>query len=427
MAFDIDIPSALGDKSLEPFFRGWNWLDDPPSPVILHIRRGTHVAPWAATLFGAYAIWLKEVRKKEVYLDYDEETYVGGFLEKIGLPQLLGLKVKASDIDDQNIFPLTRISESKDIAKAATSLVDMLEIGDVEIEGAVKYSIVELLRNVVQHSRSRIGGVVSAVYFPKSKLVDVVVADIGCGLRASLREAYQEINSDQKAIRFAIQPHVSGTFHSGAYQAMKDNAGLGLFFIKEIASRASGGFFLGSGSMLADVWGTAEGNLKKKYIQSSGSGWRGTFALLQLRKETIGEFDALLAMCRQIAAEVRKNRSELAVDFMDEKLEIDGLKVVEVRAFEEDVEEAAHIRESIILPTLESGELLVLDFSGVRAATQSFVHALMYKVFRDGKNLETCMSVSCADGATEEAIRAVAAYASVEDGKQGHPKNALCP
>ncbi|MNE70871.1 hypothetical protein D3C80_1666950 [compost metagenome] len=78
------------------------------------------------------------------------------------------------------------------------------------------------------------------------------------------------------------------------------------------------------------------------------------------------------------------------------------------------MEVAASIRDSIIIPSLDSEELILLDFSGTRAATQSFIHALMYKIFRDGKNLESCLSVSCADSATAEAIKAVAAYAAVE-------------
>lgn len=414
MTFTIEIPSKLGDKDLPAFFTGWAWHDDPPSPVLLRVERGTHVAPWAATLFGAYAVWLKEVRGKEVDLAYDKESYVGKFLERMGLPSLVGQQPQDVEANDSRVFPLTRIAESKQISPIATALMSILKIEDEELEGAVKYALVELLRNIVQHSRSRIGGLVSAVYFPRTGIVDVVVADIGCGLRASLREAYREINSDQKAVRFALLPHVSGTFQSGAYQNMRDNAGLGLFFIKEIASRAGGGFFLGSGDMLADIWGNKDGSLGKKYVQARRGGWRGTFALLQLRKDSIGEFGSLLAKCREIAAEVRKNRSQLAVDFVDEKLEVEGLTTVKVKEFEEDVEAAAAIRENVIIPTLENENLIVLDFSGTRAATQSFVHALMYRVFRDGENLESCLSVSCADSATEEAIKAVAAYAAVE-------------
>lgn len=414
MSFNIDIPSDMGDKNLVNFFKGWTWHDNPPDHVIFTIARGTHLAPWTATLFAAYAVWLKEVRNKSVDIEYDSDSYVGKFVERIGFAEAMGKENKNNELDRRNIFPITRFSKSKDIAKIASSIVSMLDIGDEEIEGAVKYSIVELLRNVVQHSRSRVGGFVSAVYFPKSGLVDVVVADIGCGLRVSLRESYREINSDHKAVKFAMQPHVSGTFHSGEYSSMRDNAGLGLFFIKEIASRANGGFFLGSGDMLADVWGTPEGDQKKRYFHSKTSGWRGTFALLQLRKNTIGEFDGLLSMCRKIAAEVRKDRTELILDFLDEPLELEGIHTIKIHEFEEDVEEAAKVREECILPYLAQGEVIVLDFSKVRAATQSFIHALMYKVFRDGKNLESCLSVSCADGATEEAIKAVVAYANVD-------------
>ncbi|PYQ18200.1 MAG: hypothetical protein DMF81_25615, partial [Acidobacteria bacterium] len=138
-----------------------------------------------------------------------------------------------------------------------------------------------------QHARSRIGGVVTATYFPKTGLVDVAVADIGCGIRATLHERYQEIRDDYKAVKFAIQPHVSGTFQRGAYESMANNAGLGLFFIKEIATLSGGGFFLASGSMLADLWGNLDGSPGKRYFLAKAGGWRGTFALLQLRRDRI--------------------------------------------------------------------------------------------------------------------------------------------
>ncbi len=83
--------------------------------------------------------------------------------------------------------------------------------------------------------------------------------------------------------------------------------------------------------------------------------------------------------------------------------------------FEEDVEAADHVREETIIPALNQDGLVVLDFSGIRAATQSFAHALMYRVFRDASGVEAALSIACADRATQEAIRAVAAYAKVQD------------
>ena len=45
--------------------------------------------------------------------------------------------------------------------------------------------------------------------------------------------------------------------------------------------------------------------------------------------------------------------------------------------FAEDKDEAKKIRTDQILPALQMGESVVLDFSGIRYTTQSFVHALI--------------------------------------------------
>lgn len=50
--------------------------------------------------------------------------------------------------------------------------------------------------------------------------------------------------------------------------------------------------------------------------------------------------------------------------------------------FAEDKDTAAAIREENIRPTLATGQQVTLDFTGVRVATQSFVHALVSEVLR---------------------------------------------
>jgi len=49
----------------------------------------------------------------------------------------------------------------------------------------------------------------------------------------------------------------------------------------------------------------------------------------------------------------------------------------------------------------------------VRFATQSFVHALMYKVIRDGQQIGATLSIANCTNPTREAIMAVAAYAKI--------------
>ena len=133
----------------------------------------------------------------------------------------------------------------------------------------------------------------------------------------------------------------------------------------------------------------------------------------RVTRSAIEEFGDLLQRCREIAAEVRRDPSELKLDFIEDVPELEGATVVKVRDFEEDVERADSVREDQILPALEADGLVVLDFSGIRVATQSFIHALLYRVFRDGNHVETSLSIAGADRATQEAIRAVTAYARV--------------
>jgi len=50
--------------------------------------------------------------------------------------------------------------------------------------------------------------------------------------------------------------------------------------------------------------------------------------------------------------------------------------------FAENKEKARKLRVDVLLPTLENGEDIILDFSGIIGVTQSFVHALISELFR---------------------------------------------
>ena len=113
------------------------------------------------------------------------------------------------------------------------------------------------------------------------------------------------------------------------------------------------------------------------------------------------------------------DKSLLSLDFLDEVPVIEGLTVVPVREFEENVEEAARVRDTVVGPKLAAGEMVVLDFSGIRFATQSFVHACIYKVLRECRNVSSSLSIANSTASTKEAILAVATYASL--GARGLP------
>ena len=416
MTFHIDVPENADDKSLIEFFRGWRWHPAPPSPVQVDFGGCNFIAPYAVTLFAAYILWLRKVKRVHVKVNANKNSVAGDFLAKTGLFEILGQEsiVVNSNNADRTV-KLTRIETSAEIPKFSSAVMDILQIEDEELAGAVQYSLIELLRNVVQHSGSQGGGVAMAQYYPNTGLVELCIADMGLGIKSTINRAYPEIDNSLKAIKLATLPHVSGTFGPSGYTAMHDNAGLGLFFIKQIASLSGGSFFLGSKDALIDIWGDKYGEQKKLYKIAKNGGWPGTFAYLQLRRDSIAEFDGLLTVCRRMAAEARKYPAELALDFIEEIPEVQDLKIINVKSFEEDVETAAKIRDEQILPSISSGTMLVLDFLNVKFATQSFVHALMYKVIRDGQQIGSTLSIANCSKSTREAIMAVAAYAKASE------------
>lgn len=416
MRFELNVPATLDDKHLIDFHRGWRWHLSPPPPIQIDFRACNFIAPYAATLFATYILWLRKVKRLHVKVHANKESIAGAYLNEVGFFEILGEGVDDAPADrPDRVVKLAPIATSAEIPKFASNVMGILQIEDEELAGAVQYSLIELLRNVVQHSNSKCGGLAMAQYYPSTGLVEVCVADMGVGIKETINEVYPEIDDNLKAVKLATLPHVSRTFAPSFYGSMGDNAGLGLFFIKQIASLSGGSFFLASKDALIDVWGDKSGQQKKIYKIAKNGGWPGTFAYLQLRRDTIGDFDEILTVCRRTAAEARKYPAELALDFIEEVPEVENLVVIAVKNFEEDVEQAAKVRDDVIFPTLASGAMIVLDFRGVKFATQSFVHALMYKVIRDGQQIGVTLSIAACTNSTREAIMAVAAYAKAND------------
>ena len=50
--------------------------------------------------------------------------------------------------------------------------------------------------------------------------------------------------------------------------------------------------------------------------------------------------------------------------------------------FAENKDRARKIKDDIIVPALEKGEVVILDFQDVDSATQSFIHALISDIIR---------------------------------------------
>ena len=410
-------PKDMANRDIVEFFQNQEWPTRSTTDITLDFRKLKFIAPWAICLYGAYTSWMREKHQCKIHVKGNPTTMAGAYFAHSKLADLVGDQLVAPDTTAQtgiNTIQLSGIRESADIPPFVAGVMNLLDIDDREMAGATQYSLVELIRNALQHSNSATGGVVMAQSNPGSGEVEVIVADMGEGIRKTLGSAYNgHIEDDTQALNTAIRPHVSGTFEPEVYGSMKDNAGLGLFITQEIAALSEGIFTLSSGDSILQIKGDEKGNKKTTLKQAEKKGWPGTFAMLQLRRGNIGDFDALLEFCRQAAEKARGNPLEFSLNFIENIPVGENIPVIRVRDFEENVEEAARIRDQVIAPSLSNNQSIVVDFSDIRFATQSFAHALFYKLFRDFEQSLSCLLLAQCSRTTQVAIKFVAGYATI--------------
>ena len=279
------------------------------------------------------------------------------------------------------------IRDFQDVSRFRTSAERLTLSHCMDAADALKFVMTELGRNVVQHSGSGVGGVAIAQHFPDRKTLQVSICDLGQGVRASLSGRYPELKADREAVRMAVLPHSSGApGEGGPYQASLQNAGLGLFFSREIAWRSGGSFWLASGDALLGV----RGDLPETFDAETPAAqrvyrrierWPGTAVAMDFPVDGIPDFPGILKICRELADEARRMSGPAGLDFLGPDAEVEeGTFTVLAADFDEDTETAAKVRTQEIRPRIEKGQGVIIDFKSLRAPTQSFVHAMLYGV-----------------------------------------------
>ena len=132
------------------------------------------------------------------------------------------------------------------VEERSQELAAVLTRGDRgELHSTLSYSLREIMRNVVEHSRSDTLWY-AAQYWPGKEHVELTVLDEGVGIQASLRRnPHLRIGNDLDALRFALLPGISGVAYKGGPRLRKDewaNSGYGLFMTSQLC--AAGGSFL---------------------------------------------------------------------------------------------------------------------------------------------------------------------------------------
>lgn len=391
----------------------WEWIArfrKDFTDVVFDFTQNKFIEPWALVQYIAYALWVQKERGLPVRARLDAANPANQYVRSMGVEEVLesGVSTKHWDESRQNTG-LHILRTHADVQRFAESTARLGVGPSTDTLDALKYGMLELGRNVVQHAASPIGGVAMAQFFPDLQAVQISIADRGQGLRESLRGNYPELRSDLEAAKLAVLPHASGAPVTPGMYGSSDNAGLGLFFCKEIAWRAGGSFWLVSSSSLLGVQGQDEAGQHRVYRKINP--WVGTSVTMHLPATGVFEFADLVQACQDLATSAKTSSGKAGLDFLDTMPEgFDG-ECIRVGEFVENVEVASRMREATILPAVRDGRWVALDFTGVRFATQSFVHALVNDPLRVQGSLLRLSFVGCTR-ATKEAVRTVAAYAA---------------
>lgn len=241
------------------------------------------------------------------------------YLERMGLFRLLNIKAGISIAEHEpsgRFIPLTRITTSQELTRFITDIIPLLHL-DPEHTDSIKYVVSELIRNVLEHSRSEQGAVVSAQYYKKSNTIKIGIVDSGVGIKKTINNAYPA-KTDLEAIRLALTPGITGT--TQRIGGTEYNAGAGLFFIKSIAQINREFFMVYSGNAMYKL---LKSKPELKHITLHGDPfhdrhskgeeyphWQGTVVGIDISIGKTKEFSVLLDLIRDVYTKTIKERKK---------------------------------------------------------------------------------------------------------------------
>lgn len=227
-------------------------------------------------------------------------------LYKSNLLKLLNLDTMDVNGESAGRFiPVTQIKDSNGLTEIIQELVPLLHSQPKQAD-AIKYVMSEMIRNVLEHSKSPDGAILCAQYSKSSNRVSVGIADTGIGLKNALTQ-FHSPKTDKDAIKLALTPGITGT--TSRIGGTEYNAGAGLFFTKSIAKVSNNFFILYSGDALYRLKKDKTGNdtsLNADPLQDNCSlkdgmnFWQGTVVGFDISLDSDSEFQELLKKIREV-------------------------------------------------------------------------------------------------------------------------------
>ena len=396
-------------------------LDDP-TPLLSWMTRN-HGGVFSLATLRRFEVWgvvatatlARSGSSRPLTLtDYDRSA-AGKFAHAIGSEDLVRGVVPPDHGEPGRTAKLRRLTSFGEIDDDAGEISHLLVRNDEERDTrlTVKYVVVELLRNVIQHSNDKLGGVVAAQRMDQQdrpSSLQVAVADAGVGIFDAMIEKHPNLRDHGEALEKALWPHFSGTFEEGL-SGSKQNAGLGLFFISEMAKLTGGRLLLAShgASLLLTADPDAGDNHEMKFLKPDGLGYPGTLVAFELPNDSVGSYDDLIHTIQGRARERTPKRAQN--HWIRYGRSPANAKAFVVQYTSENTEQAETFAREQLEPRILRKEAVVLDFLGMEIATQSYLHALLYDALRLAWAKQSFIYVVNASPSVRSGIELIEAYA----------------
>jgi len=300
----IHIPNSAFLGNIESFTKHFDPTDDSILEVTSN-QSWISVHPLVISMIIALA---EEIRLKNGQVRCNTfNAKSRPYLLRMGLIEALdpnhGIQIDEHESSGRFI-QARRITTSDELNQFITDMVPLLHTTP-EQAYPIKYVMSELVRNVLEHSKSDVGAIVSAQYFKKSNRISIGVADRGIGIKEAINRSYTA-KTDEEAIDLALRPGITGT--TTRIGGTEFNAGAGLFFTKSIAKVSRDFFLIYSGNSFFKLHKTnsninvelfANPRLDRANLKSDGlPNWRGTAVGIDISMDINQDFQDLLGMIR---------------------------------------------------------------------------------------------------------------------------------
>lgn len=245
----IEIPNSAVIRMARGFLSRVDWeIDGGGQTVVRFHPSWCHMQPWVLCALGA---WGLEARRHGVEIRV-ENPDTAGYAWRFGLGDLLGIDVPDAGKPHEEagrFIPLKVVTGAEELRPLISDIAPLLHLdAEPEQAKAIQYVVSEMVRNVLEHSRTDVGAVIAAQYYRGERgdrpYVSIGIADAGIGVRSSLRHNYPDLGSDGDGLLTAIRPGTTGAV------GRSENAGAGLFFTRGLASSTNGYFAVGSGDAM---------------------------------------------------------------------------------------------------------------------------------------------------------------------------------